>query len=245
MIIPEDAPKDSTLTVFTYEKDGVQKNIRIEGNTVIDTKTDEKSDFSDFIKDWKYVDAETKMIKKGYEPPIHDFIIYDQDFTDEVLTDTSYTFLLVSYNMKDAVTRPLISKKINDIYDFTRANDYRFYCLNASLPGDVDDYIQITEAEYPMVTMDPITLKTIIRSNPGLVLIKNGTIINKWHYNDLPTFDKPLAESPLGEQPKPIAVKATLFVAVLFFVPLLLLLGLDKMTGRRKDDENELEEVTE
>jgi len=37
---------------------------------------------------------------------------------------------------------------------------------------------------------DETTLKTIIRSNPGLLLLKEGIILAKWHYNDLPEIEE-------------------------------------------------------
>ena len=41
-----------------------------------------------------------------------------------------------------------------------------------------------------MYNSDPTTLKTVIRSNPGLLLLKESKIIDKWHFNDVPSIVK-------------------------------------------------------
>jgi triosephosphate isomerase len=43
---------------------------------------------------------------------------------------------------------------------------------------------------YPYFTTDETALKTVVRSNPGLVLLKEGTVVNMWHHNDVPTFSE-------------------------------------------------------
>ena len=63
---------------------------------------------------------------------------------------------------------------------------YQFYCLTSSPDSDIEDWQERTGAEYPFCLMDDITLKTMIRSNPGLMLLKNGVVINKWSVNSLP-----------------------------------------------------------
>ena len=75
---------------------------------------------------------------------------------------------------------------INELYDYSVENDYKFYCLTSSTDEDIEDWQERTGAEYPFCLMDNITLKTMIRSNPGLMLLKNGVVINKWSVNSLP-----------------------------------------------------------
>lgn len=222
MIIPEGAPKSEYETSFIYEKNGVKKEFTLQNYPAND-------------KSWKFVDQKSKIIKKGYEPPIHDFSIElpaDGDITQEVLADTSYTFLLVSHKLEAASTNK--SKQINDIYKFAKDNNYKFYCLSSSLNNNIQDYIEETDAKYPMATTDDITLKTMIRSNPGLILLKNGTVINMWHNNDLPNFDKPLAQSDLGKIQKPNNTKNVLSVACIFLIPVLLIGGWNTLTKRKK-----------
>jgi hypothetical protein len=62
-----------------------------------------------------------------------------------------------------------------------------FYCVTNSNKDKITGWINDTGAEYEFLEADEVTLKTIIRSNPGLVFIKDGTVMMKWHYNDFPT----------------------------------------------------------
>ena len=236
MQIPEGAPRDSFRTVFVYEKDGIRREFEFQGMNVVDIATGETTDFTAFAQEWTFVDQNSKLIRKGFEPPIHNFSITtleDGDITQDVLTDPNYTFLLISYKLERASLRD--SARINRIFDFARENGYRFYCLNASLYEDVEDFIQLTGAKFPMARTDAVTLKTIIRSNPGLVLIKDGTIINKWHHRNLPVFDKPLAESELGQIPAPTAIRNTIIALSILFVPVFVLMLVGLLFCRKKE----------
>lgn len=84
---------------------------------------------------------------------------------------------------------------IDQIYEYAEDHGYRFICLTASTEKEIAKWQNITGAEYPFYTTDATTLKTMIRSNPGLMLLHNGTIIQKWSHNELPAEDllaKPL-----------------------------------------------------
>jgi uncharacterized membrane protein YphA (DoxX/SURF4 family) len=174
MSIPEGAETDVYETVFIYEKEGIAHEFTIDNYPKEDSG-------------WTFVDSKSKLIKKGYEPPIHDFTITTEqgdDITDEVLADDNYTFLLIAHKLEKASDSNI--DKINEIYDYAKQNGYNFICLTASLPSQIKEWKENTGAEYPFCTMDDITLKTIIRSNPGLLLIKKGTIINKWPDKKIP-----------------------------------------------------------
>lgn len=172
MEIPEGAEQPEYETTFILEKDGKQQEFTLDN-------------YPDST--WTFIDSKTKTIKEGYVPPIHDFSIINQDgndITDVVLNDKGYTFLLISPTLGKANDSNF--GDIDQTYEFAQDNNCAFYCLTASNDDEVNHWKDITGAEYEFCETDGTTLKTIVRSNPGLLLIKEGVIIGKWSHNRLP-----------------------------------------------------------
>jgi uncharacterized membrane protein YphA (DoxX/SURF4 family) len=224
MTIPEGAEQPVYETTLIYSRDGEPQEFTLENYP----KNDES---------WTFVDSKPKLIKKGYEPPIHDFSIITEegdDVTEEVLHNPSYTFLLITHKLEKADDANV--DKINEIYDYAKASGYDFYALTASLPEKIREWTQNTGAEYPFCIMDDVMLKTIIRSNPGLLLLKDGTIINKWPENRLPNFtlNKSLEDTDLGQIPKKHNVLNVLFLTLILLIPLVVLFLFDFFYYRKK-----------
>lgn len=241
MSIPEGAKQSVYESVFILEKDGVRKEFTL-------------ADYPDST--WTFVDSRTIVKEKGYEPAIHDFSIMNiadgEDITEQVLEDKGYTFLLIAHRMSEADDSNI--DLINEIYDYSVENGYGFYCLTSSLEEDIEQWKDKTGAEYPFCLTDDITLKTIIRSNPGLLLLKDGTVYRKWSDNNLPdeyVLTDKLDKIEVG-QLVPDSMTHTIINVVLWFaIPLLLFIGLDivivkRLDGRRekkKKKENENKET--
>ncbi|MDR2040282.1 MAG: hypothetical protein LBQ60_20375, partial [Bacteroidales bacterium] len=154
---------------------------------------------------WVWKDTQTELLKKGYEPPIHDFSITmvdnGVDITDQILASGSYTFLLIAHRLDKSNQEAL--KKADEIARFCEENGYGFYCLTSTLQDEIEKLKTELGLSYDFCFTDEITLKTIIRSNPGFVLIREGNILNKWHYNDVPEvkeLDANLLSFSLKEQ---------------------------------------------
>jgi len=176
MSIPEGAAIDEWESIFIYSKNG--KELEFTVNNLPDST-------------WKFVDAKHILIKKGYEPPIHDFNITTaegDEITDLVLKDKNYTFLLITHNINEYSFKN--QERIEKLVGFCNKNGYNFYGVTSSSSGDINNYFERTNAIFEFYNADDITLKTIIRSNPGLVLIKSGTILDKWHNNDIPEIEE-------------------------------------------------------
>ena len=95
-----------------------------------------------------------------------------------------------------------------------------------------------TGAEYPFCQMDDITLKTIIRSNPGLMLIKDGVILNKWSDNSLPdeyVLTDSLDKLELGQQKQESDLRTIGYVLLWFIIPLLMVIGVDILVVKRRE----------
>jgi len=226
MMIPENAPSDIYNIKLLYSKDGVVKEF-----------TDKNYPRGDST--WTFVDSKSTLIKKGYEPPIHNFSITNSSgysIADDILVNPSYTFLLIAHKLEKASDKNV--DKINDIYDFSNENRYDFYALTSSMDDEKQKWIENTGAEYLFCTADDITLKTIIRSNPGLMLIKEGTIIKKWPNTRLPDeekLNKLIEETNLGKIPVVHHSSNLLLLTLILLTPLAGLFLYD-FSFRRKYD---------
>ena len=170
----------------------------------------------------------------GEESPYSDFFIEraedGEDITEQVLNDEGYTFLLVAPHLEQADDSRL--DQVNLMYEYCQDNGYPFYCLTASTEKAINRWCEMTGAEYPFCQTDDITLKTVIRSNPGLLLLKDGTVIRKWSHNALPSEEeltKPLEESALGRQPGNSTTSKILWILTWFVLPLLVLTLADRL----------------
>jgi uncharacterized membrane protein YphA (DoxX/SURF4 family) len=177
MTIPEDARPDEYNAIVVYEKSGIRKEFNEDSIPWQDTT-------------WKWVETKHILISKGYEPPIHDFTISTlegDDITDMVITDPGYSFLLIANDLAKTNTDAfrIIDKTARSCID----NNCSFYCLTSSTTEEIKKFQDKLKPSFDFYTTDEITLKTIIRSNPGLILLKEGNIIGKWHYNNFPEFN--------------------------------------------------------
>jgi uncharacterized membrane protein YphA (DoxX/SURF4 family) len=179
MAMPPDAPTDVYKNEFVYRNKETGKS----------KKFDETNyPWNDTIS-WEYVSMTSKLVKKGYHPPIHDFSIensYGEDVADFFLHEPGYTFILVAYNLNKSNKKH--QSKINKLAEEAIHNGMHFICLTSSSSGEINTFIQQHQPPYEFFHCDEITLKTIIRSNPGLILTQEGTILNKWHWRDIPTY---------------------------------------------------------
>lgn len=224
MKMPEGEKGPEFETTFIMEKDGERKEFSLE-------------DYPDST--WTFIDSKTVQTAAGYVPPVHDFSIQlvpqshdqeEEDITDEVLADEGYTFLLVSPHLENADDTNF--GDIDMIYEYATDNGYKFYCLTASGDSAIHRWKDITGAEYPFCHTDEITLKTIVRSNPGLLLIKGGTVINKWSHNALPSdkmLEAPLEKSEFGHIPTETTTQLIIMLLLWYALPLTLLVIADRL----------------
>lgn len=219
MEIPEGAKLSVLETTFVMEKDGKRKEFTLDN-------------YPDST--WTFVETRTIVKEKGYEPPIHDFAMQSLtsgiDITDSVLTSRGYTFLLVAHRIEEADDSNI--DLINEIYDYSVEHGYGFYALTSSPEDAIALWCDRTGAEYPFCQMDDITLKTIIRSNPGLLLIKDGTILNKWSDSQLPdeyVLTDSLDKLELGRQKYVNDWYTMGYVLLWFIVPLAFVIGADQL----------------
>lgn len=178
MKVPEGAPK------AIYENNLIYKN----------TKTGEEKKFTEAnypwqdTLNWKFVKmGEQKLIQKGYTPPIHDFRIETaegEDIKDFFLYDEKYTFMVISPNLQKADLQGM--KRIAELAQAAKSKGYRFIGLTASSPDSFEAIKKETGVQFDFFNTDEIVLKTMVRSNPGLIVLKKGTIFRKYHFKSVP-----------------------------------------------------------
>lgn len=138
-------------------------------------------------EDWKIESdlTKTELLKEGYEPPVHDFSIVGEngDFTEEYL-GAPKIFFVISYDLeksdKDAF------KKMAEFGWKADEAGIPIIAMTSTEPSQTEDLRHEIQAPFEFMVTDKTTLKTIVRSNPGLVYLENGVIKGKWHYNDIP-----------------------------------------------------------
>ena len=183
---------------------------------------------------WQYVDSHTTLVSEGYIPPIQDFALVTwaegKDITSEVLTHKGYTFLMIAPYLEQADDANI--DRINELYDYCLQHNYPFYCVTASGDEAILRWQDFTGANYPYCLADEIVLKTVVRSNPGIVLLKDGVIYGKWSSNDVPQIEvnaPQLDELPQGRLQLQSRLDTTMRVLLWFIIPLFLITTIDRI----------------
>lgn len=236
MTVPDDK-KPVFENIFIYEKEGIKKEFT-EANYPWQDST------------WTYVDVTSKLIKEGEDPVIQDFsvnrlylsnddskIINKEDITEDILSDPNYTFLMISYSLKDA--REEHFSQFEDVNNYARDHQYKFYCLTSSPEDEILKLEKENITNFIFCQSDERTLKTITRSNPGLLLIKDGIVINKWADKDVPDesmLNKPIEELSFSKMPNTKEENKTKLTKIflIFIIPIAFIKVLDGILYHRK-----------
>ena len=182
---------------------------------------------TDLRKGWQ-------QMMDGEESPYADLFMQrvgdGLDMTDSLLNRKGYLFLLVSPHLEEADDGEL--DLMNQVYEYAEDYEYPFYCLTASGLQGIASWCDQTGAEYPFCQTDDIVLKTMIRSNPGLLLLKDGVIIRKWSRNNLPNeyvLTDSLDKLEIGQMPEDSAAQKILLIFTWYILPLFLLALADRL----------------
>jgi len=217
MIIPAGKPVDEYRTTFIYEKDGTRREFTLENYPADDSS-------------WKFIDQKSVLIKKGYTPPIHDFSIASaegEDLTGKILSDKGYTLLMISKKLTEAKRRNL--DEGFELGSHCSSEGIGFYVITASGASEAKEFGD----RLLFCSADETTLKTIIRSNPGFVLLREGTIISKWSYANLPSKDL-FVRNMTEEQTLKVDNKSPVLVVYTSVLSVIVLLLLINSHYRRK-----------
>ncbi|MEO9659839.1 MAG: BT_3928 family protein [Maribacter dokdonensis] len=170
MSTPADAPK----AVFEYKW-----KFNVNGNEEIYITN---GDYP--TVDGEFIDVETEEIQAGYEPPVHDFTIEQngEDFAAALLQEPKLV-MVIAYDLRKSNLE--VFKEIKAVTDKALKAGYKVIGMSASGPDQTDALKKENNLAFDFYFTDETTLKTIVRSNPGVLVLEKGTIVQKLHYNDL------------------------------------------------------------
>ncbi|HET8736185.1 MAG TPA: BT_3928 family protein [Pricia sp.] len=170
MSVPDDAPKPIYDYAWKFKVDGEEK--------IIVTQGDYPS------VDGEFIDVETTEVQEGYKPPIHDFTIEQngKDFTDSLLQEPKLV-MVIAYDLRK--TNEDVYSELQKVTETAMKNGYKVIGMSASNERQTSQLVEEHQLGFAFYFTDETTLKTIIRSNPGVLVVKNGTIRQKVHYNDM------------------------------------------------------------
>lgn len=174
-------------------------------------------------------------ILESADPTFADFYLMDEnldDVTESLLADSGYTFLLISPHVEDASDDYM--DLIDDVFDYCAHWGYNMMGVTSSGRDAVRQWTENSGSELKFVFCDEIPLQTMIRSNPGLVLLHDGVLVNKWGHARIPQdaeLSGPLSDISVGSIPEPDPLRTPWAVAGLFILPLLMIALIDKLKG--------------
>ena len=169
-------------------------NLQNKATHVTKVMTDKEYIKSNIWKDNNWVivgQPESRLIKKGFTPKIQDLAINDaqrNDYTSELLGNPYYSLVIVAWDLNttdvDAINR------INALaVNLTQNYNIRTVLFTSSPVSVAQAFSKAHHLVSEVFYVDEVPLKEMLRANPGIILLKNGTIINKWHYHSLPKYD--------------------------------------------------------
>ncbi len=173
-----------------------------------------------------------KMVE-GEDSPYTDLFMQREDgtdITDSILNLKGYLFLLVSPHLEQADESQF--DKLNQLFEYTQEKGYPLYGLTASSGKAINRWRNGTGAEYEFCQTDDIVLKTMIRSNPGLILLRDGKIIRKWSNNNLPNetiLTDNLEKLEIGKMPEDSIPQKIMTIILWYVLPLVLLTIADRL----------------
>ncbi|MDR2424968.1 MAG: DoxX family protein [Prevotellaceae bacterium] len=177
MTVPENAPVDEyEAGKYIYEKNGEQQTF------TIDNLPDST---------WIFVDApKPKLLKKGYVAPAHDFSISSPEgnIHENIFATGGYAIFITAVDITKMKTGKLA--QMNEIAGYAAQNGVNCIMLSGSSDQTNEVYARENGLNCPVYFTDATILKSMVRANPGMILLKDNTILKKWNYNDFPSIDE-------------------------------------------------------
>lgn len=164
---------------YVYEKDGVEMTFNLEELEQIDST-------------WTFVRDASVLISKGDVARATDFVIIDamgNDITSDLLAPTARVMLLMTPDVME------LSAEDADLYNLLHSTALSkggtlHMVMSNGHTEEVMEHVEKLNPNYYIDYLDETTTKTVIRSNPGLVIMEGGEILRKASYADIKTLVK-------------------------------------------------------
>lgn len=170
MTVPEDAEKAIFNYNWKFDINGTEKIITTQGEYPASEGT--------------FIEVDTEVVSQGYVPPIHDFTIErdGEDYAEEFLSAPN-VIVVIAYDLNKTEWNgwPVIKKLTNEAIK----KGYTVIGLTSSGEAEVNDLLEKQNLNFEFYFTDATVLKTIVRSNPGILKLNKGTILQKKHWNDV------------------------------------------------------------
>jgi len=141
---------------------------------------------------WETVGSgESRFVKKGFTPKIQDLSIHDAqgtDYTKELLSNPFNNVIIAAYDLREA-DEDAIGRLNALAINLSQNYNTRTILLTSSSAQFSQAYSKQHHLVCEIFYVDDVPLKEMVRANPGILLLKNGTVLNKWHYHSIPNYD--------------------------------------------------------
>jgi hypothetical protein len=184
MRIPPGAPRDSVVTKLIYKdkRTGTEQAYLMSELPWAD---------SIWMANNEFVKQENQIVREGYQPKIKDFKVWDDgnnDLTAQLLDSNKYQIWVIAYDVSK--TNIAGMEKIATSITSWENTGIKVMGLSASSYDAIEELRHNTNSAYPFYYADGTVLKTIIRANPGIVLLHGANVLAMWHYNDTPSAEE-------------------------------------------------------
>lgn len=177
MSYPEGAVRDSFVMTFIYSKEGKQYEFTMDQLASIDAS-------------YTFVDRKDKLVREGYKLPIPDFKLSDMngiDYTDSLLSQKGYRLIIVQKDVNESRSGSL--PQIAKLAMEAQQNAIPVWGLTATPAAQLESFRHEYQLALTYYNMDVTPLKSMVRSNPGVILMKNNVVVKKWSAFAIPTFE--------------------------------------------------------
>lgn len=183
--VPKVPEKKDFTFIYKDKKTGTNRDFSMK------EISDPNSPVSTHPDDWQYVDRKEVVLDEGIPARISNLFIFNEDgveLTDSLLHDPHYALVVVAPLLAET-HEDAFRDKINPLAQAAEKVGVKTFALTKDLEV-AEAFRHKNQTAYPFYTTDDAAIKAMMRSNPGLMLIKHGVVVNKWHYKHIPTFEQ-------------------------------------------------------